>query len=336
MVKIIDKNGICLEKEIVENREFPVFSSSVPLNITSTQDALSFSTNLGSFLLDQLSNLDKPSLFKILEYISSKAVRHPALVLKEMKEFVKTDEFCRPLEKLGFDKKQSQSDMEIIAVLHDIGRFSEIDLLTGSVITRNHAFESFRILQSIGEHRPEILLPVKLHGVLNFEKSLNEDSIFNNLPLQKQEQIKLYGYAIRDIDRLANIDVKSKKGLKDCLELSNPRYKADYRLTPESVNHILKGESCVVGEEHSLGDAILRFIGWSNLIRYPYVKARSIPMIDGLWNCLYKEIDDEYNNSTDKDLKVYTETIKTIDYLRKHSMENLKQSYLNKEFTKQK
>lgn len=35
----------------------------------------------------------------------------------------------------------------------------------------------------------------------------------------KQEQIKQYSYAIRDIDRLANLDIYSKTGLKGCGEL---------------------------------------------------------------------------------------------------------------------
>lgn len=39
-----------------------------------------------------------------------------------------------------------------------------------------------------------------------------------------------------------NLDIYSKTGLKGCGELNNPQYKADYKLTPESIDHIKKGE----------------------------------------------------------------------------------------------
>lgn len=40
-----------------------------------------------------------------------------------------------------------------------------------------------------------------------------------------------------------NLDIYSKTGLKGCGELNNPQYKADYKLTPESIDYIKKGES---------------------------------------------------------------------------------------------
>ena len=130
-------------------------------------------------------------------WIQKKAAFHPAQMLKIADQIAQQPDFYQPLAQLGYEPKKIRSDVQMIAVLHDIGRLSEVDIKNGTkfdytLVSKNqhdHAFESERILRSIGVERPEILLPIKYHGLVSFEFQIKQDPLFMTLNKKTQKQI---------------------------------------------------------------------------------------------------------------------------------------------------
>lgn len=130
-----------------------------------------------------------------------------------------------------FKNKNSDyiADCQAVCLLHDIGRFKELELLFNDVSSRhNHALYSYQVLKEAGYGNLRILLPIKHH---TYDISLLEnDNEFINIQDNrlKSEIIEIYKL-IKDADKLANLyiaktqnrlfhDLLSKKILQQPLE----------------------------------------------------------------------------------------------------------------------
>lgn len=326
----MDLSGLILEKQAFKTDKsadecmLAAFSSTKPVCINTAREAAKLSARLGEMLKTELNKLNEgnlnPVVQKSLDWIRKKAVNHPAEVYAQARLFAQTDDFCEPLEKQGYQQDRIREDLKIIAILHDIGRLGEINLQTGSIINMplykgkgfDHAFESAAILQRVGINRPEIVLPIKFHGVASFTGLLEKDELFSPLPVREKYRITAYTYALRDLDKLANIISKSKTGIKGCAETNNPRYCGNYQVSEAVLNHILKKEACLVTDEKTYGDAILRFISWTYSMHYPAMQKQADRFAIDLWSRLFEEIYNEYNASSHKDIAVLNKTISSL------------------------
>ena len=126
------------------------------------------------------------------------------------------------LKEIPLSYEQIYADTSIAAILHDVGRLSEVDIATGAVcmerggLKKHHALISFDILEH-AKIKPEILLAVRYHEFADVDEVQN-DELYKSLAPDNQKIARFYTYVIQDMDKTANLTERSIFGIKKCAE----------------------------------------------------------------------------------------------------------------------
>lgn len=270
---------------------------------------------------DSKENLQKYE--KTKAWISKKAVWHPALVEKCTHKLLHKMKNGARLKEIPLAYKEIYEDLSVVAVLHDIGRLSEIDVAQGTVnmkrsgLNKNHAAISFDILEH-AKIKPEILLSIRYHEFADIDEAVNDD-IYKKLSPVNQKIAEFYIRVLQDMDKTANLLERSKFGIKKCAEFFDPHYVQDYNLTEEYFETALAGKYLNLKGGHLL-DAMMRFVTWTYSIHFAETKEiLSEILTDFFWQ-MYQEAWREYDFSEDKDAARLANTLEKITRLEDYAI----------------
>lgn len=303
----------------------------VDLDISNVYFAKKVAKKLGEELFPYLDSLiknannesDLQKYEKTRAWINKKAVWHPALVEKCTHKLLQKMKNGAELKTIPLTYKQLYEDLSIVAVLHDIGRLSEIDIVQGSVnmkrsgLNKNHATISFDILEH-AKIKPEILLAIRYHEFADIEEASNDD-IYKKLTPENKKIAEFYIRVLQDMDKTANLLERSKFGIKKCAEFFDPHYIQDYGITDEYFDIVMSGKYLNNKSGHLL-DAMMRFVTWTYSIHFAETKEiLSEVLTDFFWQ-MYQETWREYNNSEDKDVARLINTLERITQLEDYAI----------------
>lgn len=331
-------------KEDTENgtilHDFISFSL-VDMDISDVYFAKSVAKKLGNVVFPYLDNLIKNAANKtdIQKYektrawINKKAVWHPALVEKCTHELLQRMKNSIELKELNLSYKEIYEDLSIVAILHDIGRLSEIDIAQGIVtmkrsgLNKNHAAISFDILEH-ARIKPEILLSIRYHEFADVEEA-SRDDIYIKLATENRKIAEFYIRVLQDMDKTANLLERSKFGIKKCAEFFDPNYIQDYNLTEEYFEKAITGNYLNLKGGHLL-DAMMRFITWTYSIHFKQTKEILSGVLTNFFWQMYQEALREYENSTDKDAVRLANTLEKITQLEDYAINKRMGMCINK------
>lgn len=312
------------------DHEFVCFDAK-DVNISSILAAKILSKKMGQTVFPFLESLSKSTkneeklaqILKTKAWVHKKAVWHPTLVEKCTHKLFYKMKNSGELKNIPLSSEQIYKDISIVAILHDIGRLSEIDIAQGAVcmkrsgLNKSHATISFDILEH-AKIKPEILLAVKYHEFADIEEALNDD-IYQNLKMENKTIANFYIRVLQDMDKTANLSERSKFGIKKCAEYNDPYYIQDYDLTEEYFQKAITGNYLNLKGGHLL-DAMMRFITWTYSIHFKQTKEiLALVLTDFFWQ-MYQEAFREYENSTDKDAFRLANTLEKIIKLEDYAI----------------
>ena len=260
---------------------------------------------------------------KTSAWVHKKAVWHPALVEKCTHELLQKMQADGVLNELPLSNKEICKDAAIAAILHDIGRLSEVDIIQGAVcmerggLKKHHALISYDILEH-AQIKPEILLAIKYHEFADVDEVI-QDNLFKNLSSQQQQMAKFYTYVLQDMDKTANLTERSIFGIKKCAEFFDPHYIQDYDLTEEHFINATNGQYLRLKGGHLL-DAMMRFVTWTYCIHFKQTKEILTRVLTNFFWQMYQEAWCEYNNSNDKDALRLANTLEKITKLEDYAI----------------
>ena len=279
---------------------------------------------------------------KTTAWVHKKAVWHPALVEKCTHQLLEKMKKSKTLKKIPLGYKQIYTDTSVAAVLHDIGRLSEIDIAQGSVnmkrsgLNKNHSAISFDILEH-ADMKAEILLAVRYHEFADV-KEMQADVLYKKLPAENKKIADFYTRVLQDMDKTANLKERSIFGIKKCAEFFDPHYIQDYCLTDEYFQNAVSGNYLNLKGGHLL-DAMMRFVTWTYSIHFTETKEILAEVLSKFFGQMYAEAEREYDSATDKNPRKLAETFEKIMQLEDYSIakrmgmkldENQRNSVLNK------
>lgn len=312
------------------NHEFVCFDAK-DVNISNIFTAKRLAKKMGKNVFPFLNKLSKATtsqeqLAKILKtkaWIHKKSVWHPALVEKCTHQVLEKMQKVSALYDIPLSYKEIYTDASIIAILHDIGRLSEIDIAQGIVcmkrsgLNKNHAAISFDVLE-YAKIKPEVLLAIKYHEFADIDEASNDD-IYQNLRPENKKIADFYIRVLQDMDKTANLLERSKFGIKKCAEYNDPHYIQDYDLTEEYFQKAITGNYLNLKGGHLL-DAMMRFVTWTYSIHFRQTKEiLSGVLTDFFWQ-MYQEALHEYTRSTDKDSLRLANTLEKITKLEDYAI----------------
>lgn len=232
-----------------------------------------------------------------------------------MEEMSKNTTILRAAKNLGLDGIYVKETMLKIAALHDIGRLGEIDLKSGTKFNGpdmiaheidgertnvkgvDHAITSYEVAKANGITDPLILLPIKYHSVRNLESEIVNDPEFQVLDETKQAQVLLFGHAIRDADKIANLISYTKTGVKLCGEMSNPAFHGDCDVSTGVLEDFYNNKTVNVKETKTYLDAMFKFASWTYDLHFDFNKERAAKTIlEPLFERMREENRDELSN----------------------------------------
>ncbi|MBO6290330.1 MAG: hypothetical protein J6N45_08420 [Alphaproteobacteria bacterium] len=227
------------------------------------------------------------------------------------------------IKEIPLPYKEIYKDLSVVAVLHDIGRLSEVDIAQGCVnmkrsgLNKNHAAISFDILEH-AKIKPEILLAIRYHEFAGINEAVNDD-IYKQLQPDNRKIAEFYARVLQDMDKTANLLERSKFGIKKCAEFFDPHYVQDYSLTPEYFEKAITGNYLNLKGGHLL-DAMMRFVTWTYSIHFTQTKEMLSEILTDFFQQMYQEALREYNNSDDKDAKCLSDTLEKITKLEDYAV----------------
>ena len=174
---------------------------------------------------------------------------HPYLVLEHMRCLARQKETAGEISRLAINALE----LDTVALLHDLGRLSEINVKTGiyQEIKNTHPYThgdlSAIILEQYGEDDPDILLPIKYHDKYDFDVNLALDKHFQALPFDNQEKIVFIWKMLLDADRLANFSFQAANGLNNTAELLDGRIHSSLKINPQIAKTIMNGTFVSLG-----------------------------------------------------------------------------------------
>ena len=264
---------------------------------------------------------DKDRLDRILKtkaWVDKKAVWHPALVAKCARRLLQKMRNNLVLDDIRLSYGEIKTDVAIIAVLHDIGRLSEVDIAQGTIsmkrsgLNKNHAEIGFDSLKS-AEIKPEILLAIKYHEFADVDEAKN-DEIYINLSEENKKIAELYIRILQDMDKTANLEERAEFGIKKCAEFTDPRYIQDYDLTEDCFQKAMNGNYLNLKGGHLL-DAMMRFVTWTYSIHFKETKEILAGVLTDFFRQMYGEAIREYDNADEKDPARLAATLEKITRL---------------------
>ena len=275
-------------------------------------------------LLKSTKNQEKSAqILKTKAWVYKKAVWHPALVERCAHKALAKMEKAEILTSLPLSYKEIYNDVSIVAILHDIGRLSEVDIAQGAVVmkrsglNKNHAAISFDILEHTNI-KPEILLAIKYHEFADVEEA-KSDAIYQSLPEKNKTIAEFYIRLLQDMDKTANLLEGSKFGIKKCAEFFDPHYLQDYALTDEYFVKAMNGDYLNIKGGHLL-DAMMRFVTWTYSIHFNQTKEILSEVLTNFFWQMYQAAITEYEKSDDKDSMRLANTLEKIVKLEDYAI----------------
>ena len=262
---------------------------------------------------------------KTTAWVHKKAVWHPALVEKCTHQLLEKMKKKGTLKKIPLSYKQIYTDTSVAAVLHDVGRLSEVDIATGNVcmerggLKKHHALISYDILEHTNI-KPEILLAIKYHEFADVDEVQN-DELYKNLKPENRKIADFYTHVLQDMDKTANLTERSIFGIKKCAEFFDPHYIQDYGVTEEHFQNAVSGNYLRLKGGHLL-DAMMRFVTWTYCIHFTETKEILAEVLSKFFGQMYAEAEREYENSVEKNPHKLADTLGKIMQLEKYAIEN--------------
>ncbi len=260
---------------------------------------------------------------KTIAWVHKKAVWHPALVEKCTHQLLEKMKESDTLKDIPLSYKQIYTDVCIAAVLHDVGRLSEVDIATGSVcmkrsgLNKNHSVISFDILEH-AKIKPEILLAIKYHEFADVDEAQN-DELYKSLAPDNQKIARFYTYVLQDMDKTANLSERSVFGIKKCAEFFDPHYIQDYDITEEHFQNAVNGNYLRLKGGHLL-DAMMRFVTWTYCIHFRETKEILAQVLTKFFAQMYAEAEREYENAEEKKPHKLADTLEKIMQLENYAI----------------
>lgn len=316
--------------EKVINHEFICFEA-VNADISSVFAARMLAKRMGRVVLPLLKKLatntqnaeQAEQIARTRAWVEKKAVWHPALVEKCTLKALKNMQCKSTLCAVPLAAKKIYVDAAIVAILHDIGRLSEVDVAQGLVcmkrsgLNKNHAAISFDVLQH-AKIKPEILLAIKYHEFAGVAEAKNDD-IYAALQPDNKKIAEFYVCLLQDMDKTANLLERSEFGIQKCAEFFDPHYVQDYNLTNEYWQKALNGEYLNIKGGHLL-DAMVRFVTWTYSIHFEETKEILSGILTQFFKQMYREAWREYNNDENKNARQLADTLVKICKLEDYAI----------------
>lgn len=271
---------------------------------------------------------------KTTAWVHKKAVWHPALVEKCTHQLLERMKKGKTLKKIPLSYKQIYTDTSIAAILHDIGRLSEVDIATGNVcmerggLKKHHALISYDILEN-ADIKPEILLAIKYHEFADVNEVQN-DELYKKLKKDNKIIADFYTHVLQDMDKTANLTERSIFGIKKCAEFFDPHYVQDYDITEEHFQNAVSGNYLRLKGGHLL-DAMMRFVTWTYCIHFTETKEILAEVLSKFFGQMYAEAEREYDNATDKNPVKLADTLGKIMQLENYAIAKRMGMKLDKE-----
>lgn len=260
---------------------------------------------------------------KTIAWVNKKAVWHPSLVEKCTHDLLEKIKNGETLKEIPLSYEQIYADTSIAAILHDVGRLSEVDIATGAVcmerggLKKHHALISFDILEH-AKIKPEILLAVRYHEFADVDEVQN-DELYKSLAPDNQKIARFYTYVIQDMDKTANLTERSIFGIKKCAEFFDPHYIQDYGVTDEHFKNAVNGNYLRLKGGHLL-DAMMRFVTWTYCIHFTETKEILAEVLTKFFGQMYAEAEREYENSVEKNPAKLADTLEKIMKLENYAI----------------
>ena len=299
--------------------------------INTISEAKNLAKNMGEkvfpYLQETLENMTddtkRSQCEKTVAWVHKKAVWHPELVEKCTHQLLEKMENSEALKEIPLSYEQIWIDTSIAAILHDIGRLSEVDIAAGAVcmerggLKKHHALISFDILEH-ARIKPEILLAIRYHEFADVDEVINDD-LYKNMSVDNQKIARFYTYVLQDMDKTANLTERSIFGIKKCAEFFDPHYIQDYGITEEYFENALNGNYLRLKGGHLL-DAMMRFVTWTYCIHFQETKEILAEVLTKFFAQMYAEAEREYENSADKNPVKLADTLGKIMQLENYSI----------------
>ena len=241
-----------------------------------TQNAYDALLMLDNCLAQVLLNFDKESHDNAAAraWLIKKGRTHPHCVWTQMRNLLQQAEITADVEKHGVAREK----LEVIALLHDLGRLHEINPENGKfqktqdVCACSHGDLSAQMLQRFGEDDCEILLPIKYHDRYNCHKNLFADADYRKLPDYVRERVYFMWRLLTDADRLGNFSVLAKVGLQGTSELLNPKLYSYAKISPEVQQAVMNDSLFSDGSDwrQTYADVWVVFIDMIGLLHFDY------------------------------------------------------------------
>lgn len=312
---------------------FSAKTDTFPVKTSRDAIALSFflSRQVKAQMDKLIANADEAQRKKIYgtrDWLNKKAIYHPHGVRKEMDGMVSKPTFIDQAQKSGLtNPSETLEKMRIISATHDIGRFSEINISNGTKFDltsingkgKDHGYESYAILKSLGVTDPTILLPVKYHGVKDLAKEQENDSEYSVLSTAQKKEIDFLSHTIRDADKISNLETYTITGVKKCGEMNNPDYHGNFEISEPVLQAFYNKETVPAKETHTYLDTMLKFASWLYDINFDFNKERAVShILNPLFDRIYEQARDEWNDESKKrpqnttDFERYKKTLETL------------------------
>ena len=317
------------ENEIIKH-EFLCFDAK-NLTIDSIFKAKILSKKMGQRVFPFLDKLAKnikskeqsATILKAKAWVYKKAVWHPKLVEKCTHRVLKKMKTNGALKNIPLSYKEIHTDASIAAILHDIGRLSEVDIMQGKIvrgnnrINKSHAAISYDILQ-YAKIKPEILLAIRYHEFATMEEA-KEDEIYKTLPEKRKIIAEFYIKLLQDMDKTGNLVERSVSGAKKSAEYFSPEHIKDYDLTDEYLKIAMSGIYLPVQKGHLL-DVMVHYITWGYDAHYKETGEILVSILSNIFSQIYKEAWDEYRHSEDKNSIRLANTLEKITKLEDYAI----------------
>lgn len=335
----IDSSGHLFQgvRKIFGAKKESIYSLRTPM------DAIYLSWYIGTLIRDDLKKLKlmatDTSVLKRIEntkkWVRKKAVLHSHAVHLEGNWIAQHPLFQQLAKDVGFSENDVKFKLQMITILHDIGRLCEVDIQSGCKFDlpnilgkgHDHAIESYEMLRRFGISDLIILLPIKYHGLLDFEETLQSDTEFCSLSQKQKEQVILLLYAVRDADMGANMFAYGRAGSKGCGERNDPRFKqtgACY-ITPICLEDIYLKRKAQTCNAKTFLDIQLRWIGWGFQLHFPFYKERvAQTSVSDMFERIFEEASDQFNGVSERINRTqYAQTLRQLRGAKKFVMQEL-------------
>lgn len=263
------------------------------------------------------------TILKTKAWVNKKTVWHPLLVEKCTHKILKKMQTAGALNNLDLPYKEIYKDASVAAILHDIGRLSEVDVMQGTLIAKgcglnkSHAAIGYDILKNT-QIKPEILLAVRYHEFADITE-LQTDKIYLSLSQNRKAAAQFYTKLLQDADKAGNLLERSKYGLKKSAEYFMPQYAKDYDLTEECYQTAMSG-NYIYGKGNHFLDAMVHYVTMCYDAHYNETKEFLASVLPDLFLRIYEEAADEYRKSTNKNPTRLATTFEKIAKLENYAV----------------